>query len=117
MPMAPAYPCRQPGCAERVPCPIHARTQALDKEHRRTNRDVRRWYYLAKWVHPHYGLRAQVLADNPWCVQCQQHGLLVQASDIDHVMPHDGDWDRFWDRGNLQGLCRGCHTRKTRAGA
>ena len=116
MPLAPAYPCTHPRCPERQPCPVHARTQALAKEHRRTNRDVRKWYYQAKWVHPVWGLRAQVLSENPWCVQCQQRGQLVEASDIDHITPHHSDPDRFWDRGNLQGLCRGCHTRKTRGG-
>jgi 5-methylcytosine-specific restriction enzyme A len=116
MPIAPASPCPQVGCPERRPCPVHARAQALAKEHRRTNRDVRRWYYRVGWVHPEWGLRAQVLADNPWCVRCQQRGILEVATDIDHIVPHDGDWDRFWDRGNLQGLCRGCHTRKTKRG-
>jgi 5-methylcytosine-specific restriction protein A len=116
MPYAPPRPCTHPRCPERQPCPVHARQQALAKEHRRTNRDVRRWYYLAKWVHPDWGLRAQVLSDNPWCVQCQQRGILELATDVDHIVPHDSDPDRFWDRGNLQGLCRGCHTRKTRAG-
>jgi 5-methylcytosine-specific restriction enzyme A len=117
MPLAPAYPCSVSNCPERRPCPVHAQAQALAKEHRRTNRDVRRWYYRVQWVHPVWGLRAQVLADNPWCVTCQQRGILEVATDIDHITPHHGDWERFWDRGNLQGLCRGCHTAKTRAGA
>jgi 5-methylcytosine-specific restriction enzyme A len=116
MPTAPLPPCSQPGCPERQPCPVHARTLALAKEHRRPNRDVRRWYYLAKWVHPVWGLRAQVLADNPWCVECQQQGILEVAVDIDHVIPHRGDPARFWDRGNLAGLCRGHHAAKTRRG-
>lgn len=79
----------------------------------------RKWYMdpTGRWRHPVWGLRAQVLADNPWCVQCQQRGVLEVATDVDHIIPHDGDAALFWDRANLQGLCRGCHTRKTRAGA
>jgi 5-methylcytosine-specific restriction protein A len=103
MPLVPLHPGR----------PTGERTRDTGRTQREPGR---RWYYLAKWVHPDWGLRAQVLSDNPWCVQCQQHGLLVEATDIDHVIPHDSNPDRFWDRGNLQGLCRGCHTRKTRAG-
>ena len=95
---------------------MHARTQALAKEHRRTNRDVRKWYYLARWVHPVWGLRAQVLSDHPWCVVCESRGILEVATDIDHITPHRGDPDRFWDRGNLQGLCAPFHQRKTRRG-
>lgn len=117
MPLAPAYRCTHPRCPERQPCPVHARAQALAKEHRRPNRDVRRWYYHARWVHPDWGLRAQVLADNPWCVTCQIQGVLTIATDIDHVIPHRGDPGRFWDRGNLQGLCGACHRTKTGRGA
>ena len=116
MPMAPASPCPQPGCPERVPCPRHARTRALEKEHRRSNRTVRKWYYRDWWVNPQWGLRIQVLSENPWCVECQQHGRLEPATDVDHIIPHGGDEARFRDRANLQGLCRGCHTRKTRRG-
>lgn len=105
-----------PRCPERQPCPVHARVQARAKFLRRPHWDTQKWYYQAKWVHPVWGLRAQVLADNPWCVSCQQRGLLVVATDIDHVIPHRGDPEWFWNLGNLQGLCRGCHTRKTRGG-
>jgi 5-methylcytosine-specific restriction enzyme A len=117
MPTAPLKPCAQPGCFQRVPCPVHARTLALEKEHRRPNRDVRKWYYLARWVHPVWGLRAQVLADDPWCTQCRQIGVLEVATEIDHIVPHRGDPVLFWARENLQGLCRGCHQSKTGRGA
>lgn len=117
MPMRPAPACPTWPCPHRVPCPVHGRAQALAKEHRRPNRDVRRWYYHARWVHPDWGLRAQVLADDPWCIACQQRGVLTVATDIDHIVPHRGDPELFWDRGNLQGLCRGCHAAKTGRGA
>jgi len=69
-----------------------------------------------RWRHPVWGLRAQVLADNPWCVECQQRGALEVATDVDHIIPHRGDPDRFWNRENLQGLCPTCHRRKTHQG-
>jgi 5-methylcytosine-specific restriction protein A len=96
---------------------VHAQAQALAKEHRRPNRDVRKWYYLAKWVHPVWGLRAQVLGAQPWCATCYARGVLEPAIAVDHIIPHRGEPARFWDRGNLQGLCVGCHQRKTRQGA
>ena len=115
--MAPAYPCPYPGCPERQPCPVHARTLAREKQQRSVRRPGHRWYHWQRWRHPVWGLRAQVLADDPWCVECRKAGVLEVAVDIDHVLPHEGDPERFWDRGNLAGLCRGHHTAKTRRGA
>lgn len=35
------------------------------------------------------------------------------ATEVDHVRPHRGDPDLFWDADNLQSLCKPCHSRKT----
>ena len=35
------------------------------------------------------------------------------AKHVDHINPHRGDLRLFWDRRNWQGLCVGCHNRKT----
>lgn len=35
------------------------------------------------------------------------------AQHVDHIIPHRGDLRLFWDRTNWQGLCVGCHNRKT----
>ncbi|MFR5640946.1 MAG: HNH endonuclease [Butyricicoccus sp.] len=29
--------------------------------------------------------------------------------------PHNGDWEKFTDRSNLQSLCHSCHSAKTMA--
>jgi 5-methylcytosine-specific restriction protein A len=36
----------------------------------------------------------------------------VQATDVDHVVPHRGDIKLFMT-GELQSLCHSCHSRKT----
>jgi 5-methylcytosine-specific restriction enzyme A len=35
------------------------------------------------------------------------------ASVVDHIIPHRGDPDLFWDETNWQCLCKSCHDRKT----
>jgi len=40
---------------------------------------------------------------------------LVLATVVDHITPHKGDNDLFWDRANWQSLCESCHNRKTAA--
>lgn len=53
------------------------------------------------------------LANNPLCRRCEAAGLLVPATVTDHIRPHRGDSELFWDPGNLQPLCKPCHDRKT----
>ena len=48
---------------------------------------------------------------------CYEQGLATPAYQTDHVVPHRGDIDLFWDRdGNWQSLCASCGARKSRAG-
>jgi 5-methylcytosine-specific restriction endonuclease McrA len=32
------------------------------------------------------------------------------ATVVDHVEPHRGDQERFWDERNWQALCASCHS-------
>jgi 5-methylcytosine-specific restriction protein A len=57
-----------------------------------------------------------VLQDEPFCRECRSQGRKVLTVDIDHIVKHDGNPLRFWDRQNLQGLCKRCHTAKTTRG-
>ena len=56
-------------------------------------------------------LRASVLADSPLCEHCSKRGLIVLATDVDHI---DDDASNN-DRDNLASLCHSCHSRKTMA--
>jgi 5-methylcytosine-specific restriction protein A len=40
---------------------------------------------------------------------CQEAGRIVAATVVDHKQPHKGNPVLFWDRGNLQSLCRDHH--------
>jgi len=57
--------------------------------------------------------RAGFLRKNPLCVHCLLIDRVVQATVVDHIIPHSGDMDLFWDRQNWQPLCASCHGRKT----
>jgi 5-methylcytosine-specific restriction endonuclease McrA len=105
MPMKPLGYCTHPGCPVRVAsgaCPQHAV---------RANYVVRRWYRTMRWIR----LRYQVLVDAAYtCAQC---GHVQTELEVDHIVKHDGDPVRFWNRHNLQALCPPCHARKTATGA
>jgi 5-methylcytosine-specific restriction enzyme A len=54
-------------------------------------------------------LRAQVLSVQPLCLECRDQGVLVPATEVDHIDndPSNNALD------NLQGLCRAHHSAKT----
>lgn len=103
------YVCLEAGCPTLVPkgrCLRHARPRVSE------GASLYRLYRTARWRQ----LRALVLADNPLCRDCLSRGRTIPATDVDHDVPHHGDVEIFWNRENLVGLCRSCHSRKTRAG-
>lgn len=53
------------------------------------------------------------LRAHPLCVRCEARGLVVVGTDVDHIVPHKGDMELFWDRTNWQTLCGTCHDTKT----
>ena len=57
--------------------------------------------------------RAGYLRSHPFCVQCAKADRYITASVVDHITPHRGDQDLFWDTDNWQALCKPCHDRKT----
>jgi 5-methylcytosine-specific restriction enzyme A len=94
--------CAHPGCSVLV---IRGRCTPHTV---RVNADVRRWYCTKPWAR----LRRQVLGAQAYtCAQC---GQVSRDLDVDHITPHQGSRRLFWDRANLQALCKPCHTRKTR---
>lgn len=53
--------------------------------------------------------RAAYLLEHPLCVMCQARGRIEQATVVDHITPHRGDYARMWDPLNWQSLCKRCH--------
>ncbi|MBY6138538.1 HNH endonuclease [Leisingera daeponensis] len=70
----------------------------------------RAWYKTARWQK----LRLQVLKRDGWT--CQQTGELLvgkypalNSPVVDHLKPHRGDPDLFWDPDNLQTVSKRYH--------
>ena len=100
--------CNAPGCQRLTSegyCPDH-KPKAERKE-------SAAWHYL--YTNPRFGWkrrREAQLAREPFCRDCASRGFRVQATDVDHVIPHRGNLELFL-HGELQSLCHGCHSRKT----
>ena len=57
--------------------------------------------------------RAGYLAHHPLCREHEKAGQYVQATVVDHITPHKGNMELFWDKDNWQPLCKACHDSKT----
>lgn len=62
-------------------------------------------YNTKQW----YRLRHYQLKDDPLCAMCRKLGKVTPAIIADHVKPHRGDEQLFFDPNNLQSLCKRCH--------
>ena len=91
--------CVQPGCSvlvRRGRCRLH--------------NEMKLSYARARW----FALRRQVLIAQAY--QCAACGRVQAQLEVDHIVKHDGDPVRFWDRSNLQALCPTCHVAKSQRG-
>ena len=111
MPTWPKHPCRYPGCAKLTAnryCEEH--TKLASQQYEKYGRDpAARRRYGSAWRK----LRAQFLSGHPLCEECRRDGRLTPATVVDHIIPHKGNRDLFWDEKNWQALCKPCHDRKT----
>ena len=108
MPHRPNTPCKHPCCARLVPygsqyCEEHS---AL---HRCDVKGTKEKGYDSRWRKA----RVRFLKAHPVCVKCLEQGRLTQATVVDHIIPHRGDQQLFWNESNWQPLCKSCHDTKT----
>ncbi len=67
----------------------------------------RAWYKTAEWRAIRWGV---LVAAHFTCVRCE---LVFESADLvgDHIKPHRGNRDLFFDRTNVQCMCATCHSR------
>ncbi len=103
-------PCTYPGCRSLVQagrCDVHRRALARDTDARRGSAAARG--YGGAWVKA----RAAFLRAHPLCAAHEARGQLVAATVVDHITPHRGDRELFWQSANWRPLCAACHNIKT----
>ncbi|MBA7611103.1 hypothetical protein ES703_18319 [subsurface metagenome] len=62
---------------------------------------IKYWRYNYLWQK----IRKMFLRRNPLCVECLKEGRITPTTVVDHIEPHKGDYDKFWNKDNLQSLC------------
>ena len=111
MPRRPKRPCNYYGCKELITaggyCEAHKKLKQKQVDSNRGTSTQRG--YNSVWRKA----RKRYLAANPICVECEREGKLTASTEVDHIIPHQGDMDLFWDEDNWQALCKSHHSAKT----
>lgn len=108
MPYKPMVPCKHPGCPKLIPA-----GQKYCEKHKAMHPEVVRSAasrgYGSRWRKASKAF----LASHPLCEECLKHGRYTKATVVDHIKPHRGDSELFWDESNWPALCKRCHNKKT----
>lgn len=119
----PVHPCADPTCDALLPygvsrCDVHRATLERRRGTATARGYTKQWSARSLLFRQRFPLCGMRPGHRPPVMsQCHDEGRLTMAEHVDHVVPHEGDVDRFWDEeGNWQSLCATCHARKTRAG-
>lgn len=109
MPYKPKKSCKYPRCPNLIRV-----DQAYCNTHKGLNRrsSTTKQGYNYRWQKE----SKKFLAENPYCFYCMQKGLTVLASIVDHIIPHRGDMELFWNKANWQSLCKRHHNIKSAKG-
>lgn len=106
--------CKAPGCRNLVPVGTGALCEEHGQEYQRKVENRRQSSYDRGYNTRWRKVRKMFLTRNPLCVSClKEHQRETLATVVDHIVPHRGDYDLFWDESNWQSLCARCHGRKT----
>ncbi len=114
MPNKPARPCKSPRCPQVTQdpsgyCDKHKKQAQRQQDQERGSANARGYNY--RWQ-----IRSKrYLAEHPLCAICQKKNppVVRGAAVVDHIIPHKGNYDLFWDESNWQSACKECHDIKT----
>lgn len=112
MPERMPRPCSTPGCRELTTqgkCGQHKKEESKRYDSQRGTAHQRG--YGGRWVK----YRRWFLARRPICEckECKESGRILPATVVDHIKPHKGNYELFWDPNNHQAMAKRCHDKKT----
>lgn len=113
-PFKPKKPCSYHGCPKITSGRFCSDHEALDKKKQqeydkeRDQSEERQWIHSQRWR----DARNAFLAEHPICMECERQGRDTVAYLVDHIIPHNGNYELFWDQSNWQSMCNPHHEEK-----
>ena len=74
------------------------RERKAKAEHDKNRPNANQRGYTYKW----HKARTRFIKQNPLCIHCDAKGIIRPATEVDHITPHRGDMELFWDQKDLQ---------------
>ncbi|MFG7051636.1 HNH endonuclease [Burkholderia pseudomallei] len=90
-------------------CAAHLTAERRRVDEQRGSANERGYTHRWRKAREHY-LRLHPLCE---CAECRAAGHITPAQVVDHIIPHRGDMQLFWDQSNWQAMSKRCHDRKT----
>lgn len=110
MPPKPQRECFKPGC-HNLTTGTYCEEHKIKKFYKERESSSKRGYgYM--WMIK----REKYLETHPFCLECDKEGIREVATVVDHIIPHRGNQQLFWDQNNWQPLCKYHHDKKTARG-
>lgn len=109
-PTKPCYRCRiglsKDGSGLCLGCKTKKNSSEPKRKQHKKDPKVKKWLNTKRYKDS----RVDFLYKNQLCntLGCNNHSKV-----LDHITPHCGDKDLFWDKSNWQPKCIKCHNRKT----
>lgn len=110
--MKPMKPCNHAGCSALTYdtyCEDHLKKKRKQHDDKRGTASQRGYNY--RWSK----YRTYFLNKHPLCMcpDCKEKAVPLPANVVDHITPHRGDYNLFWDETNHQAMNKKCHDKKT----
>ena len=110
MRLKPQKICAKAGCTTKTKdryCKTHKKQKWA--EHDKTRPSSTQRGYDHAWTK----FRKSYLERNPLCLFCKESGLLVTATEVDHIKPLADNPHLKYSNENLRPLCKKCHSTRT----
>jgi|SRR3972149_3139928 len=114
MSIMPPHHCSSSGCPgltrERF-CQKHEglyKKKLREYDRDRDQTEERQWIHSTRWRKA----SKLFLDEHLLCAECERQGKTTAAYLVDHIIPHQGDYELFWNEDNWQGLCNADHELK-----
>lgn len=112
---APLKPCNHSGCRTLVTgkyCGKHTKDEAAKKKKVQREYDQYRGTRTERGYDNRWLKAARLFRYGKVCVMCENKGIVKMAECVDHIIPHKGDMELFWDMNNWQPACLSCNSEK-----